>query len=84
MQARIVLFADNTSSVSAITSEKPGSSQQTSQRFVEAATYFLNKNREAHMEVAWVPGHTGIAGNDRADEIAKEATKLEPSKKPQH
>ena len=79
MQARIVLFADNTSSVSAITSERPGSSQRTSQKFVEAATHFLNENREAHIEVAWVPGYMGIAGNDRADEVAKEATELEPT-----
>jgi len=46
---------------------------------VEAATHFLDKNREAQIEVAWAPGHMGIAGNDRADEIAMEATELEPA-----
>jgi len=68
MQARIVLFVDNTSSVASITSEGPGSSQQTSQKFVDAATH-LDKNSEANIEVVWVPGHMGIAGNDRAEEI---------------
>ena len=63
MQARIVLSADNISSVAAITSERPGSSQRTLQIFVEDATH-LDENREAHIEVAWVPGHMGIAGND--------------------
>jgi len=47
---------------------------------VEAATH-LDEHREAHIEVAWVPGHMGIAGNNRADKIAKAATKLEPATK---
>jgi len=37
MQARIVLFADNTSSVAAMANESPGSSQRTSQRLMEVA-----------------------------------------------
>ena len=45
---------------------------------MEAATH-LDENRDTHMEVAWVPGHMGIAGNNRVDEIAKEAIKLEPA-----
>ncbi len=70
-QTRIVLFADNTASVAAITKETPGSSQQTSQKFVEITITFLDKNRQAMIEVSWVPGHMGIEGNDRADEMAK-------------
>ena len=31
------------------------------------------------IKVSWVPGHMGIEGNDRADEIAKEATDLKPA-----
>jgi len=80
MQGRIVLLADNTPSVAAIISETPGSSQR-HHRSVEAATHFLDKNREANIEVAWGPGHMGITGNGRVDEIAKEATKLEPASK---
>ena len=45
---------------------------------METAITFLNENRQATIEVSWVPGHMGIEGNDRADEIAKEATDLEP------
>ena len=40
---------------------------------------FLNENRRASIEVSWVPGHMGIEGNDRADELAKEATEIEPT-----
>ena len=78
-RSKIVIFADNTASVTAITKEAPGSSQQVSRKFVEAATTFLDENRQATIEVSWVPGHMGIIGNDRADTIAKEATKLKPA-----
>jgi ribonuclease HI len=40
-QPTIILFADNTSAVEAITKEKPGPSQELSQKFVEMATTFL-------------------------------------------
>ena len=78
-RSRIVLFADNTASVTAITKELPGSSQQISQKFVETAITFLDSNRQAMIEISWVPGHMGIEGNDRADEMAKEATDLKPA-----
>ena len=79
-RTRILLFTDNTASVTAITKEAPGSSQQVSQRFVETATAFLDENRRATIEVSWVPGHMAIEGNDRADALAKEATDLEPAR----
>ena len=78
-RTRIALFADNKASVTAITKETPGLSQQTSQKFVEIAITFLDENRRATIEVSWVSGHMRIEGNDRADEIAKEATELEPA-----
>ena len=59
--------------------EKPGLSQHISQEFVEVAMSFLNKNQRASIGVSWVPGHMGIEGNDRADELAKEVTELEPT-----
>ena len=77
---RIILFADNTASVTAITKEDPGSSQQILQKFVETAIAFLDTNRRATIEISWVPGHMGIEGNDRADALAKEATGLKPAR----
>jgi len=74
--SRIVLFAENTSS---ITNEKPGSSQPISQRFMKASTTCLDENREASIEVPWVTGHMDLGGNDRSDKIAKGMTEFEPA-----
>jgi len=41
-------------------------------------TRVLRRQHKGEIEVPWVSGHTGIEGNDRAGEIAKEATELEP------
>ena len=79
---RIILFADNTASVTAIMKEDPRSSQQILQKFIETAITFLNTNRRVTIKISWVPGHMGIEGNDRADALAKEVTGLEPAGKP--
>lgn len=71
-QCRIVLYSDNTSSVASITNKKLGS---ISRKFVETTKTFLG----ASIEVSWVPGHQDITGNDRADELAKKATELQPA-----
>ena len=76
---KIILFADNTALITAITKEAPGLSQQTSQKFIKTTITFLDKNRQATIEVSWVPGHMEIEGNNRADKIAKEATNLKPT-----
>ena len=78
-RSTIILFADNTFSVEAITEEKSGPSQHISQGFMEAAMSFLDESRRVSIEVSWVLGHMGIEGNDRADKLAKEATELEPA-----
>ena len=46
---------------------------------METVMRFLNENQRANIEILWVPGHMGIEGNNRADELAKEATELKPA-----
>jgi len=73
-QPGIILFTDSTSSIASITNEKPGSSQHVSQKFVETATNVLDEDKRASIKLSWVLGHMYIAGNDRADEIAKNSS----------
>ncbi|PVF91040.1 hypothetical protein CPB86DRAFT_720188, partial [Serendipita vermifera] len=69
----IMIFADNTSAVQTIAQAKPGTSQGESRRFLDTAFEFLDLDAQNTFQVQWVPGHHGIAGNERADAEAKAA-----------
>ncbi|KAF5313927.1 hypothetical protein D9619_013086 [Psilocybe cf. subviscida] len=72
----IHLFADNTSAISAIYDPKPKSGQQYKHTFYEKANMFLDSDNSHQLSISWCPSHCGVAGNDRADELAKQATLL--------
>ncbi|KAF8829680.1 hypothetical protein HHX47_DHR2000357, partial [Lentinula edodes] len=67
-------FTDSASSVDAIfdTSPKPG--QIYCSNFYRKIVDFLDSDPSHTVEVAWVPSHVGIHGNERADFLAKEGT----------
>ncbi len=50
-----------------------------SQKLIEMALGFLDGNTRTSIEVSWAPGLMEIEGNNRADEMAKEASELEPA-----
>ena len=56
-------------------SDKPGQACQI--RASQAAE--LAGSKGAAISINWVPGHTDVYGNELADSLAKEATKLAPS-----
>ena len=74
---KVVIFTDNQSAVQEIRNPKNHSGQQ----YIKNIIHHLQALREAGSEVwiQWVPGHTGIPGNEIVDELAKAAA--DPSRK---
>ena len=71
------IYSDNQAALLRLetTSDNPGQACQI--RTSVATNIAINKG--ASVTLAWVPGHTGVLGNELADSLAKEATKLAPS-----
>jgi ribonuclease HI len=82
----IHLFADN-SSVIKLAFTTPSSSSQQSFIDLEAAARSWIAHSQHQISLGWVPGHTKIAGNEKADSLAKlgaasppKANSLHPTK----
>ena len=71
------IYSDNPSAIHRLAnfSDQPGQEYQI--RAILAAELAINKG--AVISINWVPGHTDIPGNELADSLAKEATKLVPA-----
>ena len=69
-------FADNSAAVERILDPQPGASQRFAVEFCSLAAEFLARDASHEVSVSWVPSHVGIPGNERADELAKEAAQL--------
>ena len=74
---RVQVFSDNKASLLRLRtpSDLPGQSYQI--RTSLASEVIVNKG--ALVSLNWVPGHVDIYGNELADKLAKEATRLDPS-----
>ena len=73
---KVIFFVDSSAAAGAIFDPKPGPGQLYAAKFHHKMTKFLNGNTTHSIKVAWCPSHCNIPGNDRADELAKEATQL--------
>ena len=68
--ASFTIFTDSRSVLSALRCSSPS----VSPLVLSALEWlYLLENRGYHIGFCWVPGHVGVAGNERADELAREA-----------
>jgi ribonuclease HI len=67
-----VIFTDNQAAIRSISA--PGG--QSGQYLINRAIYAIEKlkKRGFDVQIHWIPAHTGVAGNEAADRVAKEAT----------
>ncbi|KAG9074172.1 hypothetical protein FRC06_010886, partial [Ceratobasidium sp. 370] len=75
---KLVFFSDNHAAILSIVDLKPHPAQAASVIFRRAVDSFLNKDPSHSVEIYWVPGHAGIKGNERADELANQAGQTTP------
>lgn len=72
------IFSDSRSALSAVKHFSPSSLHPLVLSVLE--WLYLLQRRGYHVEFCWVPAHVGVAGNEKADRLAKEAaTRVAPS-----
>ena len=70
------IFSDNQAALQRLASLSDYPGQSCQMRALNAANQITDKN--ASISLHWIPGHLGIEGNEIADQLAKDASKLAP------
>ncbi|XP_043262786.1 uncharacterized protein LOC122403361 [Colletes gigas] len=68
---KYVIYTDSMSTLAALRTFNSGNPIM--KQIVETYNEILSNNKAAEILFGWVPSHLGIRGNERADQIAKEA-----------
>jgi len=71
------VFADNQAAIYRIKTPSDNPGQVWQLRCMQAAQKVVEAG--SRISLHWVPGHTDVAGNETADQLAKEAAKMSPS-----
>ena len=74
--SQIAFFSDNAAAVRAISDPKPSAAQYFTLSFHRHIHSLLETHPNLIISVSWCPSHCDIPGNERADTLAKAATKL--------
>src|SRR5438270_1315611 len=69
----IWIFTNNQAAIRNCYKLTPHPGQQISLQIQQLTQDLLDSNQDLELHLHWVPGHTGIQGNDEADKLAKQA-----------
>ena len=75
-----VIFTDSQSTLEAL--ENPYESPNSNIDLLALSIHNLLTSYDIQLTLQWIPGHSDLQGNDRADKLAKEGAKKEQSDKP--
>jgi ribonuclease HI len=70
----IYIFTDNQAAILKAMDTKPTPGQELALAIHESVHLLLDRHPELHIHLHWVPGHSGIGGNETADELARKGT----------
>ena len=69
------IYTDSQAAVKAIDRPQRQSGQAIIKDVLESIDHISSKHKELQIEIVWIPGHTQIEGNERADVEAKRAAR---------
>ena len=75
-RSRFRIFTDSRAAMFRLQSGQPGPGQEMARRGIQVAKAGI-PDRGAQVQILWVPGHTGVLGNELADERAVDAARRE-------
>jgi ribonuclease HI len=68
----VIIFSDSVTAIQWVQDDKLGPGQRMAKNTVEWNNIFVGM--EVEIDYQWIPSHTGVEGNKKADEQAKAAT----------
>jgi ribonuclease HI len=71
-----IIYSDNQAGIWRLKTPSDNPGQECQIRAIQAAQSIVDKG--ATVTLQWVPGHTSVEGNEEADTLAKEGTKIQP------
>ena len=75
----VFFFSDNTSAIKTIANPFTHSSQSASLLFLHHISSITSLSPQVQVTVDWSPGHAGVLGNEKVDQLAKAAVSLPPT-----